>query len=387
MLEEQYKRAFNSIVPSPQLVGRTERSIEDMMNGKNVRKITLRAALAVALILAVLTAVGYAAVHSLLLEGRSPEIVQQLEPLMQPVESGYQGEYVDIQVTEALLTQDSLSLAWTVTNKTDQLLYIGAPTFFALNGGGVSGGGPSVRDFDYYLEPGQQVECQRIRAILSGDPISLWESEDGVPASEPTPLQDVNNRCEIGLSVYLAPEALEDAPQYPEDRDVLAPSDAAFGDTYPAGDGRWALAEAAHVELSLDLESLSALSAPPQSFACGSHTLQIDQAQITATGADFAWKVIYDTYAEAMARPDSWELPECWYYDLQPADGGGPWATNGGGDQSPAPVELPDGRWAWETRWHYTDLLRLPRSFTLIPMHCKDFHHTELEGAVTIQLS
>lgn len=42
MLEEQYKRAFNSIVPSPQLVGRTERSIEDMMNGKNVRKITLR---------------------------------------------------------------------------------------------------------------------------------------------------------------------------------------------------------------------------------------------------------------------------------------------------------------------------------------------------------
>ena len=69
MLEEQYKRAFNSIVPSPQLVGRTERSIEDMMNGKKVRKITLRAALAVALILAVLTAVGYAAVHSLLLEG------------------------------------------------------------------------------------------------------------------------------------------------------------------------------------------------------------------------------------------------------------------------------------------------------------------------------
>lgn len=376
MLEEQYKRAFNSIVPSPQLVGRTERSIEDMMNGKNVRKITLRAALAVALILAVLTAVGYAAVHSLLLEGRSPEIVQQLEPLMQPVESGYQGEYVDIQVTEALLTQDSLSLAWTVTNKTDQLLYIDYPVCFKLNGGYSSGATNGSWDFEYYLEPGQQVQSQQNTAILPSDPAAILEyDEDGSPYDPP--LQDVNNRCEIGLSVYLVPENLEDIPEYPDDA-CLAPSGTDFGATYPASEGRWALVEAAYVEFFLDLESLHALSAPAQSFDRGSHTLQIDQARVTATGADFSWKIIYDTYEEATAWPTI-------RYELEPADGLGEWALQYDGINGSPPVELPDGRWAWEIQRSFTDLVRIPTSFVLVPV--VDGQMLAPEEGVIIELS
>ena len=376
MLEEQYKRAFNSIVPSPQLVGRTERSVEDMINSKKVRKITLRAALAVALILAVLTAVGYAAVHSLLLEGRSPEIVQQLEPLMQPVESGYQGEYVDIQVTEALLTQDSLSLAWTVTNKTDQLLYIDYPVCFKLNGGYSSGAKNGSWDFEYYLEPGQQVQSQQNTAILPSDPAAILEyDEDDIPYDPP--LQDVNNRCEIGLSVYLVPENLEDIPEYPDDA-CLAPSGTDFGATYPASEGRWALVEAAHVEFFLDLESLHTLSAPAQSFDRGSHTLQIDQARVTATGADFSWKIIYDTYEEATAWPTI-------RYELEPADGLGEWALQYDGINGSPPVELPDGRWAWEIQRSFTDLVRIPTSFVLVPV--VDGQMLAPEEGVIIELS
>lgn len=375
MLEEQYKRAFNSIVPSPQLVGRTERSVEDMINSKKVRKITLRAALAVALILAVLTAVGYAAVHSLLLEGRSPEIVQQLEPLMQPVESGYQGEYVDIQVTEALLTQDLLSLAWTVTNKTDQLLYISYPTSFRLNEDHPSGGGSGSWDYEYYLEPGQQVQSQQSTAILPSAPTDPQAYRDDIPYDPP--LQDVNNRCEIGLSVYLVPENLEDIPEYPDDA-YLAPSGTDFGATYPASEGRWALVEAAYVEFFLDLESLHTLSAPPQSFDRGSHTLQIDQARVTATGADFSWKIIYDTYEEATAWPTI-------RYELEPADGLGEWALQYDGINGSPPVELPDGRWAWEIQRSFTDLVRIPSSFVLVPV--VDGQMLTPEEGVVIELS
>ena len=376
MLEEEYKRAFEHIAPSRQLVERTERSVEAMINGKKVKKITLRAALVTAILTLALAAIAVAAVYGGIMslfrfEGipGNEAVVEQVEPIVKPAGDCYEGPYVRLQMRELMLTENMLAASWTVANLTDQRLYVGSPCDFKLNCGQL-GPGKGENIENYYLEPNQTLSCAARFFIPPEGPAKIYR-DDVV-----RPISDTGNLLQLGLSVYRVPEDWDDRGE-PElnvfevkgDADALGSLPSPFGDLEGDGQsGLWARVDTPKLALRLDRSPMRTWQAPPQSFAFDLFTLEVLRAELSATGARFSWRMVFDSKEAALSRPQANFDGDSWYYRVDAADGD--WAESGGGKSPGEPIQLEDGRWAWTMDYTFSGLYRLPTRFAFSYMYC-----------------
>lgn len=375
MLEREYRRAFEHIAPSQALIERTERSVEAMVKGKRVRKITLRTALAAAILMLALAAIALAAVYGGIMglfrfEGipGNQAVMEQVEPLVKTVGDCYEGPYVRLQMCELLLTDDMLAASWTVTNLSDQRLYVGPPWDFKLNYGQL-GPGEGENIENYTLAPNQTLSCAARFFIPPEGPVKT-HGDDVV-----LPISDSGNLLQFGLSVYQVPEDWDDQSglnwfDMAEDAAALGSLPSPFGDI--DGDvrcGLWTRVDTPKLALCLGRSSMPTWQAPPQSFEFDLFTLEVLRAELSATGARFTWRMVFDTKEQALARPQANFDGDSWYYQVEAADGGD-WAHSGGGKSPGEPVQLEDGRWAWTMDYTYTGLYRLPARFAFSYMYC-----------------
>ena len=90
----------------------------------------------------------------------------------------------------------------------------------------------------------------------------------------------------------------------------------------------------------------------PLEWEMDGYTLRVTQAEMSEVGARFALERIYASRDAALADPPDGET--FWDYELLSADGA-KWVSTAYGNLPDAPVELEDGRWAWQysTRVYY----------------------------------
>ena len=237
-----------------------------------------------------------------------------------------ESETLRFEIGQTLAMDDFTALTWRVTNLTDKTVFIFTSEVFATFSGieyDVCGG---LHWNNLVLAPGASVNA-RFHGVLW----SHFEPGPGEFALERT-IYDVSQDAEeIAALVEGGGEFFPEESECP----LLEEARLAVPVTMEAGEVRSALADGQPLEWEMD-----------------GYVLRVTQADMSDVGAQFALERIYESKDAALA--DSPLGDSFWSYELLSADGA-KWVSTAFGNIPDDPVELEDGRWAWQysTRVYY----------------------------------
>ncbi len=330
-------------------------------HARRVRKALLCLALCVMLLCATAVAAREFGLLSFWQTGYegNEELLAALEPLLETVNAEYEGAVV-LTVSEALLTENTLALQYSVQNPTDAPLYIGARRILldgALPGPDTVGTG-STPYAEAIFPAGQ-----------SGT--GVWQEKFAG-----APLELTIHTLELQLDIYRVPEGA------PSPQAMRRPVE----ETYT-------FLETARVAFPITARTLETRTAlhdgQPLEFAFNGYTLRVTRAEMAATGAAFEFFLVFDSREAALAHNCAWDKHDpdvgYWDYRLEPGDGMD-WSATGSGDAPEAPVQLESGEWAWRFAWYYTGLTRMPDRFVLTPFYVGEGGEPCPEEAVTLEM-
>ena len=268
------------------------------------------------------------------------ELLAALEPLLETVNAEYEGA-VALSVPEALLTENSFALLYSVQNRTDEPLYIGARRIL-LDSTLPDTVGTGSAPYEQAIFSAGQSGTGVWQATLAG-----------------APLEWTTHTLELQLDIYRVPEGA------PSPQTLRGPVEEAY-----------AFVETARVSFPITARALETRTAlrdgQPLEFAFNGYTLRVTRAEISATGAAFEWFLVFDSREAALKHKCAWgkHNPDAgyWEYRLEAGDGMA-WRATGSGDAPEAPIQLASGEWAWRFAMYYTGHTRMPDRFVLTPLY------------------
>ena len=244
------------------------------------------------------------------------------------------------EALQYLAVDDFTLLVWRVTNLTDKTVFLTASEFYAAFSGieyDVCGG---WQWDSLVLAPGASADARFHGTLWSH--FEPGEGEFTLDMKVYEVSQDAEEAAEMAALGTFSP--VESGCPLLEETRLAVPM------TMRAGNVRSALKDGAPLEWEMD-----------------GYTLRVTQAEMSEVGARFALERIYASRDAALADPPDGDT--FWDYELLSADGA-KWVSTAYGNLPDAPVELEDGRWAWQysTRVYYmvcqpeTVVLRARRS-------------------------
>lgn len=252
---------------------------------------------------------------------------ERIAALAQDSDVVCESETLRFAVGQVLALDDFTALTWQVSNLTDKTVFIATSEFFATFSGieyDVCGG---LRWNNLVLAPGASANAR-----FHGTLWSHFEPGEGEFSLE-MKVYDISQQAEeVAALVDGGGEFYPDESGCPLLEDVRL----AVPMTMEAGEVRSALPDGQPLEWEMD-----------------GYVLRVTQADMSDVGARFALERIYESREAALADSplgnDSF-----WSYELLDA-GGAKWVTTAFGNLPDDPVELEDGRWAWQysTRVYY----------------------------------
>ena len=250
---------------------------------------------------------------------------EKIASLAQDSDIVCENETLRVEVGQVLAVDDFTALTWRVTNRTDKAIFISASEFFAAFSGieyDVCGG---WHWDSLVLAPGESANAR-----FHGTLWSHFEPGEGEFTLD-MKLYDVSQNAQeaAALAELGTFSPVESGCPLLEDMRLSVPM------AMRAGEVRSALSNGAPLEVPMD-----------------GYTLRVTQAEMSETGARFALERIYESRDAALADPPDGET--FWDYELLSADGA-KWVATSFGTLPEVPVELEDGRWAWQysTRVYY----------------------------------
>ena len=252
---------------------------------------------------------------------------EKIASLVQDSDVVCTSETLRFEVGQVLAVEDFTALTWRVSNLTDKTVFIATSEFFATFSGieyDVCGG---LHWGNLVLAPGASADA-RFHGVLW----SHFEPGEGAFSLE--------------MKVY-------DISQ--EAEEVAALVDGG-GEFYP-GESGCPLLEDVRLAVPVTMEAGEVRSALPDGqpleWEMDGYVLRVTQADMSDVGAQFALERIYESKDAALADSPVGD-DSFWSYELLSADGA-KWVSTAYGNIPEEPVELEDGRWAWQysTRVYY----------------------------------
>lgn len=333
---------------------RVERTLAQIpeMEEKMKRRHSFTLVLAAVLLLAITTtalAVSGGSVMKLFgRDTRPSELTDKLSGAVQPFGGEYTGESVRVTPGEALLAGDVVAAAWTVENIGDELLWIDGPLSWTLNGEPLPAehSDSDLHDIEYYIEPGEIIECG-LRTNLSG----------GAPEGEST--------LELSFSAYRSKSGErrmlnENGVVQDENRDDLEPVET-LSFTAPL--------------IRAEVEMKSALpDGEPLTFKFDDYSLIVERAQLSPSLLTLKYRRVYPD-AEAVQRSPLAD------YSVTDLSGSDAWWYAAAGSASPDLLQAEDGTYYFETEMEY-DVTDWPDGIILRPGYANDDAKSEAESIV-----
>lgn len=244
--------------------------------------------------------------------------LERIDALVQSSDVCCESASLRMTVDEVLAADDMTALAWRVVSLCDEPLYVQCNELDATFGGveyDLCGG---VNWQNYVIRPGDALSARFEGVLLEGG--------DPAPGGA--------NEFRLAMRLYVLPDDMAES--------------ASDWDFSPQAAGL-PLKEEFTLRVPMEPRTTEVRSALPDGKPVerdfGDHALRVTRAEMSDTGARFAYERIYAT--EAAARADSPTGERFWDYALLDSDGVS-WIQAAYGDIPDDPVQLPDGRWAWQ---------------------------------------
>ena len=229
------------------------------------------------------------------------------------------------EALQYLAVDDFTLLTWRVTNLTDRTVFLTTSEFYAAFSG-----------IEYDVCGGWQ-----------------WTASSLPPAQAPTPAfhGTLWSHFEPGEGEFTLDVKVYDVSQDAEEAAEMA----ALGTFSPVESG-CPLLEETRLAVPMTMTAGNVRSAPEGRRAAGmgmdGYTLRVTQAEMSEVGARLRWNA--STQAATPRSPIRRTARRSGTMNLRSADGA-KWVSTAYGNLPDAPVELEDGRWAWQysTRVYY----------------------------------
>lgn len=356
------------------------------------RRGSLRTALLTILVLALLCGAALAAVtwnsRQLLTytDGDGNTTVNDdLVAHIQPVDQRFVGEVLAVEVVDAIFDGNALVLAWTNTNSADAEVYILCDVQV---GGSWPGAGSRTNVDEVFIAPGQTIDSGMVART----------DEGGLAA--------VPDACEVTLTFTAFTAKGEVVGLEPLDGENTQAEYEAYMDWIDAqvAQGNVVLAQDGVIELGRNapmgktraealaasglMEQVDSLTASftvtrsaqvrsalpggrPIEKDNGGYTLRVVRADLTPATATFELERVFKSEAAAQAYAAYYaeKLGPFWGFSFLDETGDVYWAaSSGGGASTEAPVGQADGTWVWGYHAEATEIVRPPKSITIVPM-------------------
>lgn len=370
-------------------------ALERPQNAPRIRRLSMKTVVLAAVLLALLCGAALAAVNwnsrqflTHTDKDGNAVVNDALVSHVQPVDQRFAGDVLTIDIVDAIFDGNALVLTWTNTSSAAESVYILCDV--RINGRGPGMGGYRGVD-ELFIAPGETIE--------SG--LMTRTDEDGGDAAPA-------ERCDVALTftafapngevVDLAPLDGESTEADRARQNAWIDEQVALGNVVLAGDGVIELgSNAPYHEGMTRVEALTASglmtpvdtvtasfgiarNAYPQSALPkgepieqdnGGYTLRVVRADLTPNAGTFVLERVFAdaAAAQAYAAYYSEKLGPYWGFEFIDETGDIWWAGNsGGGAQTEAPVEQPDGTWVWAYGAAMTDIQRPPKTLTILPV-------------------
>ncbi|MDR2505193.1 MAG: hypothetical protein LBD16_03710 [Oscillospiraceae bacterium] len=307
---------------------------------------------------------------------------ETLLSLAQPIAKTFEGDYLALDVADAINDGRSVILTWTARNKSSESLYY---VYNIRYNGNYGGSGMSRNADEGFIGPNES---------LSSGVSSMLDF-----AAEET------NVCEVTMSVTVL-RPLFDTIHINDARDDLSNEEfnaqidkmIASGIIPVAGDGlietgsqfydkpemtnieRLIASGMAEIVETVDATLSLAANAEPIAVVIdggqsakdnGSYVLSVAKAAITPNTAEFLIDVLFpnrEAYEQYLPYYAGKFAPIYSFEFLDETGNWSSWANNiGGGFTTDEPIEQPDGSWLWQYSATSTQLVRIPRAIDIIP--------------------
>lgn len=250
---------------------------------------------------------------------------EMIDALAQKTDVVCESGALRFEALQYLAVDDFTLLTWRVTNLTDRTVFLTTSEFYAAFSGieyDVCGG---WQWDSLVLAPGASADARFHGTLWSH--FEPGEGEFTLDMKVYDVSQDAEEAAEMAALGTFSP--VESGCPLLEETRLAVPM------TMTAGNVRSALKDGAPLEWEMD-----------------GYTLRVTQAEMSEVGARFALERIYASRDAALADPPDGDT--FWDYELRSADGA-KWVSTAYGNLPDAPVELEDGRWAWQysTRVYY----------------------------------
>lgn len=252
-----------------------------------------------------------------------------------------------MEADKYIATDDCTVLTWQTTNLSDKTLYVQTSEFYAQFEGvdyDLCGG---LTWKDYAIRP-----CETINSRFMG---TLWEH-----------VQPGKGEFTLAMKVYEI-----DADAIPDDYFTNELSQYADG-FYPDEDALTLINDFT-LNVPMDMGASEVRSAltdgEPIEVQFDGYALRITKAEMNAISFDVEYERIYDT--EEQARTDSPVGASFWEYQFNDA-AGAQWIHCAFGSIPDDPVELDDGRWAWQIEKNVYYMYMQPDVIIMHPRHFID---------------
>lgn len=290
--------------------------------------------------------------HAIATQNENSAYLAQIDALIRNADFHQQDSCLSVNVHQTLAVDHMTALAWQSTNRCDTALYVQCNETDAR-----------YNDVEYDLCCGI---CWQNYVILPGQTLDarfegvLWES---VPARSESAR---SGTFFLNMRIYALPDSiLIDAQS--ED---FSPEEAGL-----------TLLEKFTLRVPMEMQFSPIRSALPDGLPVeqdfGAYALRITQADMDAIGARFAYERIYAT--EADARADAPTGDTFWDYRF-PASNGAVWIESAYGVIPDDPIELPDGRWAWQRTFRVYFLYAQPETVLMQCLHFDGAQYSPVEG-------
>ncbi len=313
--------------------------------------------------------------------------------LITPIGKTFENDQLKVEMVDAIFDGSSLVAAWTMTNKTQEDLYLLCDI---LMNGNYGGAGMRSRVDELFIKPGETIQsgfsCRtddivfglpgneatpadtcavsmKFAAFAAKGEVVAFEipmGEDGVSVSY---TEAVDAIIEAG-NVPIAPDGvIEFGSHYPK-----APENATRADLLEASGMMERRSDlAVEFEMEQSVKTLSGLpDGKPVEQQNDGYTLRITRADITPNTATFTLERVFADEAAANAFAKYFETdhgnPCWWVFRFLDEQGSGDWTGNsGGGTDTERPIKQDDGTYVWNYRASMTDIIRIPKTITIIP--------------------
>lgn len=314
------------------------------------------------------------------------QVNEQLASYAQPVEQSFHGEFLSIDMVDAIFDGNTLVLAWTLTNTSERPIYLYCDP---LVNGDRTDMGSYTRVDELFVQPGETIESG-ISARTDGENYGAVSESCDVELRF-TAFATEREVVEIEAMDEAATSANAEAYQSHIDS-LLAQGKIPLASdgviemsshvTYHEGMTRSDMLEASGlmekvdtVEATFSIErNTEAKSALPDGKQIekenGGYLLRVVQADLGINSATFRLERVF---ASKEAVEEFWvyyseKLGPYWGFSFEDETGDIWWSGNGGGSaDTEAPQEQPDGTWVWGYTQVSTNLVRVPKTITVIP--------------------